>query len=164
MGLIWQDTNCWLVWIYSLFLKNHYKQMLFTKNILWSGCAGHPGRPGNLVICSNTSCCQAELRLGVWRGGWSCYLWPHSHTSQLLRVDPAPGLAPLLPEWKTPSPGHKRPAPFSTPHNKRSGQQSLHCPPLPVGTFSTLSAFWWYPPFSLSLTGNLLCAGFKKPL
>lgn len=52
--------------------------MLFKKDILWSGCAGHPGRPGNLVICSNTSCCHAELWLGVWWRGWSCYIWPEA--------------------------------------------------------------------------------------
>lgn len=37
--------------------------MLRKKDSLWSHHSCHPGRPGNLVICSNTSCCQTRALL-----------------------------------------------------------------------------------------------------
>ena len=107
--------------------KKQYKQMLLKKTILWSCWACHPGRPGNLIICSNTSYCQLS---SVWAsaGRDEAVISGPAAADQLLGVDIAPVLAPILPEQKTPSPGHKSPTPFSITDNKRSGQQSLHFP------------------------------------
>ena len=107
--------------------KKQYKQMLLKKTILWSCWACHPGRPGNLIICSNTSYCQLS---SVWAsaGRDEAVISGPAAADQLLGVDISPVLAPILPEQKTPSPGHKSPTPFSITDNKRSGQQSLHFP------------------------------------
>lgn len=102
--------------------------MLLKKTILWSCWACHPGRPRvNLSLSAPTpATVSAELRLGVCWNGWSCYLWP-CNLDQLLVVDIAPVLAPILPEQKTPSQAIRDPLPFPS-WQQRSGQQSLHFP------------------------------------
>lgn len=108
--------------------------MLLKKNILRSHYSCHPGRPGGFVICSNTSC--REGRSCVWAsgGGWSCYSPPSSHSRWPCCTQnghSSAGGVPSCQSRELQGQGINIWLVFH-PHNKRSCQRSLGCPPLPV--------------------------------
>ena len=81
MGFIWQDTNCWLAWIYSLLKKK--KQNTINKRYLRRTFfeVAELVTLGYQVISLSAptpATVRAELCLGVCWNGWSCYLWPRS--------------------------------------------------------------------------------------